>query len=117
MARFTKFLSSEGSGVRGGLDIRQVPLAPWGSVHNLTVGSAARNSTAFAARGSIVTLVALDGGAHFATGDSSVTATTNDKFLPSGVYVDVPLFGGQDHVSIVTAASGGATKAQIIERC
>jgi len=101
-------------------DLVPMPIMPWGTVHNLapTETSAERNATAISATCGVVSVIAIGGDAHFRQGDSSVVATTDDPFLPEGVWHELPVFEGDawNHVSIVAAAGAGSISAQIVER-
>lgn len=97
-----------------------MPIMPWGKVHNLNPGEAspARNTTAISSNCGVVSIVAIGGGAHFRQGNSSVTATTSDPYLPAGVWHELPVFEGDafSFISIVSASGAGAIMAQIVER-
>ena len=66
----------------------------------------------------MVSIVAIGGPAHFKQGDSSVTATINDAYLPEGVWHELPLFEGSawSYVSMISATGAGTIAAQIVER-
>ena len=97
-----------------------MPIMPWGAVHNLSPdeSTAARNVAAISAECGVVSIIAIGGGAHFKQGDSTVVATTNDPYLPAGVWHELPVFAGDDFgfVSIIAASGSGAITAQIVER-
>jgi hypothetical protein len=97
-----------------------LPIMPWGTVHNLapTETTAARNTTAISADCGVISIAAIGGPAHFKQGDSSVTATTNDAYLPEGVWHELPVFEGNqwNYVSMISATGAGTIAAQIVER-
>jgi hypothetical protein len=97
-----------------------LPIMAWGVVHNLvpTETTAARNTTAISADCGVVSIVAIGGPAHFKQGDSSVTATVNDTYLPEGVWHELPVFDGTSwsYVSMISATGAGTIAAQIVER-
>jgi hypothetical protein len=97
-----------------------MPIMPWGTVHNLVPNetTAARNSSAIAANCGVVSVIAIGGAAHFKKGDSTVVATTNDPYLPVGVWHEIPIYPGanNDFVSFLAAAGAGTIKVQIVER-
>lgn len=101
-------------------DLNPMPIMPWGVVHNLNPSEAAadRNGTAISAGCGVVSIIAIGGPAHFKQGDSSVTATTADAYLPEGVWHELPLFEGVgfSFVSIIAASGAGTIAAQIVER-
>ncbi len=97
-----------------------MPIMAWGTVHTLapTETTAARNTTAISADCGVVSIVAIGGPAHFKQGNSSVTATINDAYLPEGVWHELPVFEGNswNHVSMISATGAGTIAAQIVER-
>ncbi len=97
-----------------------LPIMPWGAVHNFTPTetTAARNTAAISADCGVVSVVAIGGPAHFKQGDSSVTATINDAYLPEGVWHELPVFEGNpwNYVSMISATGAGSIAAQIVER-
>ncbi len=101
-------------------DLTPMPIMPWGKVHNLTPdeATAVRNTVALSAGCGVVSIIAIGGAAHFKQGDSGVVATTNDPYLPAGVWHELPVFGGDDwsFVSMIAASGSGAIAVQIVER-
>jgi hypothetical protein len=97
-----------------------LPIMAWGAVHNLvpTETTAARNTTAISADCGVISVVAIGGPAHFKQGDSSVTATVTDAYLPEGVWHELPAFEGNqwNYVSMISATGAGTIAAQIVER-
>ncbi len=95
-------------------------IMPWGMVHNMTPTetTAARNTTAISADCGVISIIAIGGPAHFKQGNSSVTATVTDAYLPEGVWHELPLFEGNawDYVSMISATGAGTIAAQIVER-
>jgi hypothetical protein len=65
-----------------------------------------------------VSIIAIGGPAHFRQGDSSVTATTNDAYLPEGEWHELPIFEGDEwsYVSLISATGAGTISAQLVER-
>jgi hypothetical protein len=101
-------------------DLVPLPIMPWGIVHNLvpTEATAARNVTPISAECGVVSIVAIGGGAHFKQGNSSVSATVVDAYLPEGEWYELPVFEGDawSYVSIISAPGSGTIAAQIAER-
>jgi hypothetical protein len=97
-----------------------LPIMPWGAVHNLipTETTAARNTIAISAECGVISIVAIGGPAHFKQGNSSVSATVNDAYLPEGVWHELPVFEGNqwNYVSMISATGAGTIAAQIVER-
>ena len=97
-----------------------MPTMPWGKVHNLSPDetTAARNTVAISNDCGVVSLIAIGGGAHFKQGDSTVVATTNDPYLPAGIWHELPVFDGGEFgfVSVIAASGSGPITAQIVER-
>ena len=97
-----------------------LPIMPCGTVHNLTPTetTAARNTTSISADCGVVSIVAIGGPAHFKQGNSSVTATINDAYLPEGLWHELPVFEGNqwNYVSMISATGAGTIAAQIVER-
>lgn len=101
-------------------DMVPLPIMPWGTVHNLapTELTPARNATPIAADCGVVSVVAIGGPAHFRQGDSTVTATVNDAYLPEGAWHELPIFEGDEwsYVSLISATGAGTISAQLVER-
>lgn len=97
-----------------------MPIMPWGTVHNLSPDetTAARNAVQISSSCGVVSIIAIGGGAHFKQGSASVVATTNDPYLPAGVWHELPVFDGDPFgfVSIIAAPGSGPIAAQIVER-
>ena len=97
-----------------------VPVGVWGTVHNLTPDETtpARNATPFAEGCSVVSVCAIGGDAYFKQGADDVDATTDDVYLPTGVWMDVLLPAGSEwsYISAIAAAGFGTIKVQIVER-
>ncbi len=79
--------------------------------HTIAIGAAsARNSSGFAADTQIVSLYA-DVPTYLAFGDSSVTASATDHFLPAGLYYDVCIGGDTGahytHIAVLQADTSG----------
>ena len=62
---------------------------------------------------------------YFSTGNSSITATTNSHFFPSGLYYDFNVYyggtqfnasGGDQYISLVTSDSSKDANVHISER-
>ena len=82
-----------------------------GAAHKITTsGTSARNTTAFGANTSVISVYATQD-VYLNFGDSSVTATGTDHFFPAGVYYDIAL--GADgtahatHLAALQVTSGG----------
>ena len=101
-------------------DMVPLPIMPWGAVHNLapTELTPARNAIPIAADCGVVSIVAIGGPAHFKQGDSTVTATINDAYLPEGEWHELPIFEGDEwsYVSLISATGAGTISAQLVER-
>lgn len=97
-----------------------MPIMPWGQVHTLSPSesTADRNGDPISVECGVVSVIAIGGAAHVRQGDSSVVATTDDPYLPEGVWHELPVFSGDDwdYVSIVAAAGAGSITVQICER-
>ena len=97
-----------------------LPVMAWGVIHSLspTEVTAVRNVTPISAECGMVSIIAINGPAHFRQGNSSVVATLNDAYLPEGEWHELPVFEGDDwsYVSIIAASGAGAISAQICER-
>jgi hypothetical protein len=65
-----------------------------------------------------VSIVAIGGPAHFKQGDSTVTATIDDVYLPEGEWHELPIFEGDEwsYVSLISATGAGTISAQVVER-
>ena len=82
-----------------------------GGAHSIAAGgSSARNSTAFEADTQIVSLYA-DVPVYIAFGDSSITASSADHYLPAGLYYDVSIGGDHSahytHIAVLQVSSAG----------
>jgi hypothetical protein len=101
-------------------DLVPLPIMPWGTVHNVTPTetTAARNATAISAHCGVVSIVAIGGPAHFKQGNSTVTATINDAYLPEGEWHELPIFEGDEwsYVSLISTTGAGTISAQMVER-
>ena len=101
-------------------DMVPLPIMPWGTVHNMTPTetTAARNASPIAADCGVVSIIAIGGPAHFKQGNSTVTATINDVYLPEGEWHELPIFEGDEwsYVSLISATGAGTISAQVIER-
>ena len=97
-----------------------MPIMPWGTTFNLAPDetTAARNVAPISDSCGVVSIIAIGGGAHFRQGDATVVATTNDPFLPEGIWHELPVFeGGQtSHISFIAASGAGSIVTQICER-
>lgn len=97
-----------------------MPIMPWGATFNLTPDetTAARNVTPISDTCGVVSVIAIGGGAHFRQGGATVVATTDDPFLPEGIWHELPVFEGADssHISFLAASGAGSIVAQICER-
>ena len=97
-----------------------MPIMPWGTTFNLTPNeaTAVRNSTPISNTCGVVSVIAIGGSAHFRQGDSTVVATTDDPFLPEGIWHELPVFEGSNasHISFIAASGSGSIVAQICER-
>jgi hypothetical protein len=83
--------------------------------HSISVTeNSARNSTAFQNSadplyGSRVISVYSDVGFYFQFGDSAVTATTSDHYMPGNVYYDWTLPKRVTHIAVIRAATTDGT--------
>ncbi len=97
-----------------------MPIMPWGTTFNLTPDetTAARNASPISNSCGVVSVIAISGSAHFRQGDASVVATTDDPFLPEGIWHELPVFEGSDtsHISFIAASGAGGIVVQICER-
>lgn len=72
-----------------------------------TTATSARNATAFDGATRVVSLYATQD-VYIRFGNSSITATTNDHFFPSGIYYDVSIGGEKTgHATHIAAISAG----------
>lgn len=97
-----------------------MPIMPWGTTHNLAPNetTADRNATPITDTCGVVSVIAIGGGAHFRQGDATVVATTDDPFLPEGIWHELPVFEGGDtsHISFIASSGSGSIVTQICER-
>lgn len=97
-----------------------MPIMPWGTTFNLAPNetTADRNATAISGTCGVVSVIAIGGGAHFRQGGPTVVATTDDPFLPEGIWHELPVFDGDDtsHISFIAASGAGSIVTQICER-
>ena len=82
-----------------------------GGAHSIAIGVAsARNTTAFDADTQIVSLYS-DVPAYIAFGDSGITATSSDHYIPAGLYYDVSIGGDHSahytHIAVLQVSSAG----------
>lgn len=79
--------------------------------HEITISvSSTRNSAAFNAETRIISLYS-DVPVYIAFGNSSVSATTSDHYLPAGLYYDVSIGGDGNahytHIAALQTSSAG----------
>ncbi len=97
-----------------------MPIMPWGTMHNLAPNetTADRNTSPISDTCGVVSVIAIGGGAHFRQGDAAVVATTDDPFLPEGIWHELPVFEGANtsHISFIASSGSGSIVTQICER-
>ncbi len=81
------------------------------SAHKISIGaSSARNAIAFDNETRIIGLYS-DVGVFISFGDSSITATTNDHYLPANTYYDLSIGGDHSmhytHIAAIQETSSG----------
>lgn len=90
--------------------IPALALRPSGAHQISAAGTAARNSTAFAATTRVVGLYATVP-VYIATGGATVTATTSDHYFPAGIYYDIAIGGDvsahDTHLSALAVSDSG----------
>ena len=82
-----------------------------GGAHSIIVGtSSVRNATTFDADTQIISLYS-DVPVYISFGDSTVSATSSDHYLPAGLYYDVSIGGDHSahytHIAVIQASGAG----------
>lgn len=81
--------------------------------HKITIGaSSARNQTAFASETKIIGIY-CDSPTYIAFGDENITATTDDHYIPAGIYYDVSI-GGDNNAHYTHLAALQVTDSGIL---
>lgn len=90
-----------------------------GGAHHITVsGSSARNSSAFNSATRTIEILS-DTACYFQTGDSSVTASSSDHYLPADVGRVYAVGGDKQtqhtHIAVIQVSAGGTLHVSELE--